>query len=509
MATSAARVALPAPGTRLPLVVGVATAATALASSLISPLLMPIVAAMAILAIVLLRYPWLSVALLVASVPVQQIGAVSGLTATRVALLVAIACTAASLLVARESLRGTRLVIPFLTLLTWMGFTIAIANHPGAAAAELFRWSTALVAFVLVMHFLLTGSRNRILGFVAAIAIAGALESLAGTVLGLIGFGPASFAVAGSISRAYGSFGRPNSFAGFLEMSLFPALWLAVYMLSQVWTDLRDYRVARLRGFATSREQRKKLLWSSAIFALLGGSAAVMLLGVLISFSRGAWLGVAAGLAVSGLLALRHRVVLVIAAAPIVTLLGLLVLASIAPASLTDRLASIADEARPFNAASIPITPENFAVVERMAHWQAGWNMFEDHPLTGVGIGNFNARYPDYFVRTEFRYSQGHAHNYYIHTLAETGMIGLVLYLTLAGSFLILAAMVAVRSTDLMARFVAIGAAGTMTAVYVHNVFEDLHVLNLGILISSAWALAVVAHRLSRASVTDVEYSPE
>jgi len=509
MSTSVARVALPSPVLRLPLVVGAATAAAALASSLVSPLLMPIVAAMAVMAVVLLRHPWVSVALLVATVPVQQIGSVAGVTATRAALVAALACSAAALLLAREPLRGTRLVIPFLALLVWMGATIVVAQDPGAAAAELFRWSTALIAFVLAAHFLLSGSRARIVGFIAAIAIAGALEAIAGTVLGLIGFGPESFAVAGSVSRAYGSFGRPNSFAGFLEMSLFPALWLAVYQLSQSWDDLRVYRRARLQGFAASSHERKKLLVSSAIFVLLAGSSAIMLLGILISFSRGAWLGVVAGLTVSGLLAIRRRIVLVLAAAPIALLLGLLALASIAPATLTDRLTSIADEARPFNAATIPITPDNFAVVERMAHWQAGWHMFEDHPLTGVGIGNFNARYPDYFVRSEFRFSQGHAHNYYIHTLAETGMIGLVLYLTLAGSFLILAALVAIRSTDLMARFVSIGAAGTMTAVYVHNVFEDLHVLNLGILISSAWALTVVAHRLWRASVTDVEYSPE
>ncbi|HMM42898.1 MAG TPA: O-antigen ligase family protein, partial [Thermomicrobiales bacterium] len=198
------------------------------------------------------------------------------------------------------------------------------------------------------------------------------------------------------------------------------------------------------------------------------------------------------------LLALRGRIVVALALAPAAVLLVVIVLATVAPSTLTERLTSIADEARPFDAASVPITPDNFAVVERMAHWQAGWHMFEDHPLTGVGIGNFNERYPDYFVRTEFRYSQGHAHNYYIHTLAETGIVGLVVYLTLATSFLVLAAIVALRSTDLMARFVALGAAGTMTAVYAHNVFEDLHVLNLGIIISAAWALAVVAHRMWR-----------
>ncbi|HQZ90119.1 MAG TPA: O-antigen ligase family protein, partial [Thermomicrobiales bacterium] len=205
-----------------------------------------------------------------------------------------------------------------------------------------------------------------------------------------------------------------------------------------------------------------------------------------------------------GLLALRRRIVIALALAPAAVLVLGLVVMTVAPTTLTGRLASIADEARPFDASSIPITPDNFAVVERMAHWQAGWHMFEDHPLTGVGIGNFNARYPDYFVRTEFRFSQGHAHNYYIHTLAETGIIGLIAYLTTATGFLVLAVIVALRSTDAMARFVALGSAGTMTAVYVHNVFENLHVLNLGILISVTWAMSVVAHRMWRRSDPDV-----
>lgn len=486
------------PAVNLPVALGVGAAALVVASSWISPLLMPVVAGLILLAVATLRHPWLGLALLIASVPVQQIGAVAGVTATRVALVVALVVWAATLLAGRQPVRGTRLAIPFAALIVWMVATILVARDPLAGGAEVFRWTTALVAFVLAVHFLSENPRRRVMAFVLVLAVAGAFEALVGTVLGLIGFGPESFAVAGSISRAYGSFGRPNSFAGYLEMSVFPALWLGIYQAVVSLGRLRDYQRARLGGFAASRGDREALARSVALLVVLGGSTGVMMLGILISFSRGAWLGVAAGLAVSGLLALRRRIVVALALAPAAVLLAVVGLATVAPSTLTERLTSIADEARPFDAASVPITPDNFAVVERMAHWQAGWHMFEDHPLTGVGIGNFNERYPDYFVRTEFRYSQGHAHNYYIHTLAETGIVGLVVYLTLATSFLVLAVIVALRSTDLMARFVALGAAGTMTAVYAHNVFEDLHVLNLGIIISAAWALSVVAHRMWR-----------
>lgn len=497
---SLARATLPHPAGRASLVAGGVVAVLTVASAWFSPFLMPVVAGLALLVVATLRHPWLGLALLVASVPVQQIGAVAGVTATRMAVAVALAGYAASLLIGREPVRGTRLVVPFAVLLVWMIATIPVARDPRSSSAEVFRWMTALIAFVLAVQYLSKDPRQRVIVFTVIMSVVGAFEALAGTVLGLIGFGPESFAVAGSISRAYGSFGRPNSFAGYLEMSLFPALWLGIYLLVVAWRQLRDYRSARLRGFAASSVERAMLWRTVALAAVLAGAATLMMLGVLVSFSRGAWLGVAAGLAFSGLLALRGRIALVLMVAPAAMLLVAVAMTTIAPSTLTDRLTSIADEARPFDASSIPITPENFAVVERMAHWQAGWHMFEDHPLSGVGIGNFNVRYPDYFVRTEFRYSQGHAHNYYIHTLAETGIVGLVVYLTLATSFLFLATIVALRSTDPMARFVALSAAGTMMAVYVHNVFEDLHVLNLGIIISAAWAMAVVAHRMWRSS---------
>jgi O-antigen ligase len=237
-----------------------------------------------------------------------------------------------------------------------------------------------------------------------------------------------------------------------------------------------------------------------------------MLGGILISFSRGAWIGVAAGLAVSVAVASRRHWHLVAPAAPALALAVIGALVALAPATLTARIESIADEARPFDAASVTLNDDNFAVVERMAHWQAGWRMFEDHPLTGVGVGNFNARYPDYFVREEFRRSQGHAHNYYIHTLAETGVVGLALYLVVTLSFLMVSLQVAMTSADRLAGALALGALGSLVAVAVHNGFENLHVLNLGIQISATWALALAAHARAgdarRAeAVSDVEYS--
>src|SRR5207253_4289129 len=70
----------------------------------------------------------------------------------------------------------------------------------------------------------------------------------------------------------------------------------------------------------------------------------------------------------------------------------------------------------------------DFSTAERLAHWIAGVHMFLNHPLIGVGIGNYPDAYPRYFI-TIFTTSLGHAHNYYINIAAETGSIGLIAFL--------------------------------------------------------------------------------
>ncbi len=129
-----------------------------------------------------------------------------------------------------------------------------------------------------------------------------------------------------------------------------------------------------------------------------------------------------------------------------------------------------------------------------MAHWQAGWRMFQAHPLLGVGVGNFNAAYPTYFV-APWSISQGHAHNYYIHTLAESGLFGLLAYLLLVGVILWEALHTRQRLAGTAWGAAMVGVCGIIAAVAGHNVFENLHVLNLGIQLSSVWGLAIIAQR--------------
>jgi O-antigen ligase len=123
---------------------------------------------------------------------------------------------------------------------------------------------------------------------------------------------------------------------------------------------------------------------------------------------------------------------------------------------------------------AVILTDENFAIVDRMAHWFAAWNMFVDHPWLGVGIGNYAAAYAQYGLR-EWPESLGHAHNFYLNVLAETGVSGLAFYLLAVVSMLGYAVRVARRAGG-AGRAIAFGIAGVFAAFAAHNFFDNLYV---------------------------------
>src|SRR5579864_2361854 len=50
-----------------------------------------------------------------------------------------------------------------------------------------------------------------------------------------------------------------------------------------------------------------------------------------------------------------------------------------------------------------------------------------DHFWLGVGPGNYEANYDKYFL-PGWPFALGHAHNFYINTFAEMGIVGLIAF---------------------------------------------------------------------------------
>ncbi|MGA7672539.1 MAG: O-antigen ligase family protein [Nitrolancea sp.] len=448
------------------------------------------------LAVVLV--PWLGPLILALSVPVQQFGSVSmggvGLTATKVAIAASLAAFLIQIVSRREALRGSILLVPFVAWYGAMSLSLRGAVDMNAGFAELYRWGVALFALVVALYGIRTG--RAVIFTSVAMGLGVVFEGLLGVVQTVKDIGPSSFAVTNSVSRAFGTFGKPNTFAAYFELTGPLMAALAVWSLRRAYQSLSNYRLERRRGMELSAQIRHELIWFGALALWFGFSTAISLAAIVASFSRGAWLGTAAAIAVMLIISDRRGALAVGALTIVVVLGGLAGGASYAPVALKDRFQQLESQVRFFDSRDVMVTDANFAAVERMAHWQTGIAMFDARPFTGVGIGNFNARFTEFAVNPKFTISEGHAHNYYINAAAETGIVGLVAYLWLILTGLWVSLRAVRRSGSDFGRAVGVGAVGVTVALMVHNVVENLHVLNLGVQLSIVWALAIIVTRL-------------
>jgi O-antigen ligase len=128
--------------------------------------------------------------------------------------------------------------------------------------------------------------------------------------------------------------------------------------------------------------------------------------------------------------------------------------------------------------------------------------MFASNPWLGVGIGNFNAFYPDFALRG-WEYQPGHAHNVYLNALSETGLIGAsAFYLFFASQALLLGR--AIRSARRVAATrplwlaLTVGAAGAWIAVGLHNGLDNLYVSHIPVQLAIILGLAAGIDRQVR-----------
>ncbi|HOU42107.1 MAG TPA: O-antigen ligase family protein, partial [Promineifilum sp.] len=145
--------------------------------------------------------------------------------------------------------------------------------------------------------------------------------------------------------------------------------------------------------------------------------------------------------------------------------------------SVADRLGGFAGQFTLGDMRGVDITTANFAVLERLAHWQAAVDMARDNLWMGVGFGNYEAAYPAYAL-INWPDALGHAHNYYLTLLAEVGLPGLLAYVV----FWLAVAWQTARTARQLAwpkRGVVIGLLAAWAALAVHHLVDKLYVNNI------------------------------
>ena len=302
------------------------------------------------------------------------------------------------------------------------------------------------------------------ISILAMLLIAGSTQALIGIwQFGLRGDGPEHFLVLGRFYRAYGTFEQPNPFAGYMNLTALFAIGVVLGLLAILWRQWRE---------------NGRLQWQTiGALLLVGFCAGAASLAVIFSWSRGAWLSFAAGTAVLVLFWPKKlwQAILLLTIGGVLFFGG--VQAGVVPASITERITSFSEDLRFGDVRGEDINDANYAILERLAHWQAALDMARDNVWLGVGFGNYEPSYADYAL-LNWPYPLGHAHNYYLNLLAEIGVLGLAAYVLLWTAVFIQTIRL-LQKLDWPWRGIALGLLAVWVSLTVHHLVDKLYVNNI------------------------------
>jgi putative inorganic carbon (HCO3(-)) transporter len=335
----------------------------------------------------------LAIAIWVALLFIAHLSALS-VAPTAIEILLALAWLAAGgnvrgrLPVLRENIRIVWAIAAFLV---WVTISAAWSFSPSDAGSQIGTWWQSAVMFLIVATTLTTVRDIR------AVTFAFVIGACLSVLIGLLGFGgPTNNAVriAAVGNRLTGGGGDPN----YQASAFLAAMFVAGGLVSVV------------------QSRRAKLM--------MGFALAFITVGFIATESRGGLLalGVAA-VAAFVLLPDQRRQVL---GALGIGALGLGVWVVIRHNALAR------------------ITDFSGGTSGRSDQWTIAWKIFKQHPLIGVGINNFRQFEPRYVLQPGTTLNHVHlvaetpeiVHNAFLQFLAETGVVGFVLFLLIVAGCL-------------------------------------------------------------------------
>ncbi len=412
-------------------------------------------------------------------------------------LLLAFAAWIGRSLLRRElRLFTTRLTRPLLLFIFITAATLTDASSIQLGLIELLKWlEIVLIVTMVVAVARYDPKRVKTAHWLvlAMLLLAGLSQALIGIwQFGLRGDGPEHFLVLGNFYRAYGTFEQPNPYGGYMNLTALLALGTLVGFVA-AWKGGRagEQGSREAQEMGKNKEGPPPILIHNSQFTIrhsqlfrlfVVGTAAVTTLGLIFSWSRGAWLGFAAGLATLVLFSTRQWWQGFLLSVGGTTVAAVLLFAGLAvgfgpAAAVIERISGFQEDLTFGDVRGVDINDANYAVLERLAHWQAALDMARDDLWTGVGFGNYEAAYADYAL-INWPAALGHAHNYYLNLLAETGIIGLLAYLLLWGAVL-WQSVALLRRLPWPERGIALGLTSCWVALSVHHLVDKLYVNNI------------------------------
>src|ERR1700722_16718239 len=107
----------------------------------------------------------------------------------------------------------------------------------------------------------------------------------------------------------------------------------------------------------------------------------------------------------------------------------------------------------------------------RLALWQAAVGEFVGHPLLGVGYGNYKYFYSNFFFVPVENLDRLDAHNLYLQLLAETGLIGFLVFAVIVALFF-RRSWNLIRDRDPLLRLTGVGVIGALAGTLIHGAVD-------------------------------------
>ena len=253
-------------------------------------------------------------------------------------------------------------------------------------------------------------------------------------------------------TRVFSVFGNPNILAEYLIM-------IIPISISLFWY---------------SRKAHKK-----AIFL---GTSLILILALVLTLSRGGWIGFAFGILIFIILIEKR---LLLSAIPL-ALGGVYFL----PQSILNRILSIGNLRDSSNA-------------YRIRMWDITLDIIRDNWLVGVGFGYIPFKYTfETYIRTMPVY---HSHNTYLQVTSEMGILGLIVFLALIFIIYKYSIKRLIKGEDRYIRTMAVGVLAGLAALLGHGLVES--VLYLPRIIITFWTLVALLLALMRISGKPEEIS--
>jgi O-antigen ligase len=400
----------------------------------------------------------------------------------------------------------TRLDLPLLIFICLAAVSLLNATSMLFGVKELVKWVEVLLVMWIVVDVAGRGREKGNLGQLASIRglvfmllLAGLSQAVIGIwQFGLRGDGPEHFEILGGFYRAYGTFEQPNPFGGYMSLGASLAAGVLVGLVMSWFQEaaVLENKGGRGRFHFSAVWSRLRLHFNSYSPAewlwvmWVSGCTAALVAALIFSWSRGAWLGFAAAAAGLALFFPRKRWAgfLVLLAGGFLFLAGSQF--GLIPASVSARVNSFQEDLRFGDVRGVDINDANYAVLERLAHWQAAVDMARDNLWSGVGFGNYEPAYGEYAL-INWPYPLGHAHNYYLNILAEMGLPGLLAYLFL-WAMIFWQSFGLLRRLDWPRRGIALGLLAAWITLSVHHLVDKLYVNNLYIFLGAMLGLQQV-----------------